>query len=133
MSKYAKKILLATKPAPVLESLYKGRGQWQLGSLTHAINSEAVGYIPLPEFPRTAPDPSVRDVEDTSWGKPSPAGSKKKDKGFYDDSEDEEGSSSESGSDFYSSISGSDESGSEDSESDSEGERLAGDPVGVAQ
>lgn len=122
MSKYAKKILLATKPAPVLESLYKGRGQWQLGSLTHAINSEAVGYLPLPEFPRTAPDPSVRDVEDNSWGKPSP---KKKDKGFYGDSEEEEESSG-SGSDFYSSISGSDESGSEDSESDSEGEGLVG-------
>lgn len=106
----------------MLESLYKGRGQWQLGSLTHAINMEAMGYIALPDFPRVAPDPSARDVEDNSWGKPV-AGSKKKKKerGFYEeDSEDsEEGSSS--GSDFYSSISGTDESGSEDSETDSEG------------
>jgi AP-3 complex subunit beta len=77
-----------------------------------------MGYIPLPEFPRTAPDSSVRDVEDDSWGKPaSGSKKKKKEKGFYDDSDEE----SSSGSDFYSSISGTDESGSEDSETDSEG------------
>ncbi len=106
----------------MLESLYKGRGQWQLGSLTHLINTEASGYLPLPDFPHEVPDPSVRDVEDDSWGKPSPAGRKKKEKGFYDDedSEEEGSSSSGSGSDFYSSISGSDESGTEDSDSDSE-------------
>lgn len=119
LSKYAKKILLASKPAPVLESLYKGRGQWQLGSLTHAINAEAAGYIPLSDFPQTAPDPSVRDVEDNAWGFTPNSKKKKKEKGFYDDDKSSsEGSSS--GSDFYSSISGSDESGSEDSESDSE-------------
>lgn len=101
--------------------MYKGRGQWQLGSLTHAINSEATGYLPLPEFPREAPDPSVRDVEEDVWGRPSSGKDKKKEKGFYDDEESDESESS-SGSDFYSSISGSDDSGSEGSESDTEGE-----------
>ena len=75
---------------------------------------EALGYNPLPDFPIQPPDPSVRDVEDYSWGVPR-SGSGKKDKGFYDS--DEESSKS---SDFYSSITGSDKSGSEDSESDSE-------------
>ena len=121
LSKYAKKILLASKPAPVLESLYKGRGQWQLGSLTHAINAEANGYNPLPDFPLKAPDPSVRDVEDETWGRPRSGSTKKKnEKGFYSDTESEGESSS--GSDFYSSLSGSDDSGSEDSEEDSSGE-----------
>lgn len=103
----------------MLESAYKRRGQWQLGSLTHAINAEASGYVPLPEFPKEAPDRSVRDTEDV-WGKAVTRSSKKKDKsggseGFYGSEED---SSSES--DFYSSISGSDDSGTDDSESDSE-------------
>lgn len=77
-----------------------------------------MGYTPLPEFPKEPPDPSVRDVEDDSWGRPRLASGKKKKKGFYDDDSDGESSS---GSDFYSSISGSDVSGSEDTESDSEG------------
>lgn len=42
---------------------YSGRTQWQLGSLSHAINAEASGYNPLPEFPEEAPDPSARNVE----------------------------------------------------------------------
>ena len=118
LSKYAKKILLAPKPAPVLESMYKDRSQWQLGSLTHAINAEAAGYVPLPDFPKEAPDRSVRDVEDAAWGGGSSSFGRKKKKsegGFYGSDED-----SSDGSDFYSSISGSDESRTEDSESDSE-------------
>ena len=39
------------------------RSCWQLGSLSHFINAEASGYIPLPDYPTEAPDPSVRDVE----------------------------------------------------------------------
>ncbi len=122
LSKYTKKILLSTKPAPVLESSYKGRGQWQLGSLTHAINGEALGYVPLPDFPKEAPDPSVREVQDDSWGRPRSGSTKKKNKGFYDDDDDDDDDKDSSDdSSFYSSISGSDGSGTEDSESDSEG------------
>lgn len=110
LSRYAKKILLAPKPAPVLESSFKDRIHWQLGSLSHAINSEVVGYTPLSDFPSEAPDPSVRDVEDDSWW----GRSKEKKKDNFYESESEE-------SNFYSSISGSDVSGSntEDSEEES--------------
>eukprot|EP00731_Ephydatia_muelleri_P016792 Em0009g1216a len=48
LSQYAKKILMATKPAPVLESNYKARAQWQLGSLSHLLNAQATGYIRCP-------------------------------------------------------------------------------------
>ena len=58
----------------------------------------------------------MRDVADDSFWAKRPDSGKKSEK-FYKNS-DEEGSE---GSDFYSSISGSEESGSEDSESDSEG------------
>ena len=82
---------------------YPGRSVWQVGSLSHAINAEATGYLPLPDFPEEAPDPSVRDVEDNSafWSRRPGSGSSKK--------AEEEGE----GSDFYSSISGSEDSGSE--------------------
>ena len=78
-----------------------GRAVWQVGSLSHAINAEATGYLPLPDFPEEAPDPSVRNVEDTNafWAHRPGSGSSKK--------------TTEEGSDFYSSISGSEESGSE--------------------
>ena len=39
------------------------RAQWQLGSLSHLINAQATGYIPLSDFPTEAPDPSVRVIE----------------------------------------------------------------------
>ena len=63
LSKHAKKILLANKPASVLESSYTARSVWRIGSLSHIINNEANGYIPLPDFPEEAPDPTVRNVE----------------------------------------------------------------------
>ena len=79
-----------------------GRSVWQVGSLSHAINAEATGYLPLPDFPEEAPDPSVRDVEDSNafWGRRPGSGTSSK-------------KMEEEGSDFYSSISGSEESGSE--------------------
>lgn len=100
LSKYAKKLFLALKPAPVLESPFKGkeiftcwqelsyfwfkiqewkwglilanvvgvfwgidRDHFQLGSLSHLLNAKAGGYQELPDWPETAPDPSVRNVE----------------------------------------------------------------------
>lgn len=113
LSQYAKKILMATKPAPVLESNYKARAQWQLGSLSHLINAQATGYIPLSDFPTEAPDPSVRVIEEpvsvSSSGKQEEKKSKKKEgASFYDNTDKEEEE------DVYSSISGSDESEEED-------------------
>ncbi|KAL0965330.1 hypothetical protein UPYG_G00279840 [Umbra pygmaea] len=63
LSKYARRILLAPKPAPVLESAYKDRDRYQLGTLSHTINSKASGYLELSDWPTVAPDQSVRNVE----------------------------------------------------------------------
>lgn len=63
LAKYAKKIFLATKPAPVLKSLTKAHDNYQLGSLSHLLNMKTTGYQELPEWPVVAPDASVRNVE----------------------------------------------------------------------
>ena len=34
-----------------------------MGTLSHAISARVSGYSDLPNFPETAPDPSVRNVE----------------------------------------------------------------------
>ncbi|XP_013993717.1 AP-3 complex subunit beta-1 isoform X2 [Salmo salar] len=124
LSKYAHRILLAPKPAPVLESAYKDRDRYQLGTLSHTINTKASGYLELSDWPAVAPDLSVRDVEVIEplkeWapslgktGKSKPA--KSSDEKFYSDSgEEEKGSgSSEDGSSSSSSSSSSEESGSD--------------------
>ena len=40
-----------------------GRDIYQIGSLSHSLNTEVNGYQPLPDFPLEKPDPSVRNVE----------------------------------------------------------------------
>lgn len=62
LSKNARKIFLAAKPAPLLESKYHGREPYQMGSLSHYLNIRATGYHDLPPFPTEAPDSSVRDT-----------------------------------------------------------------------
>ncbi|XP_065572885.1 AP-3 complex subunit beta-2-like isoform X2 [Artemia franciscana] len=64
--KNPKKIFLAPKPAPILESKYKDRDTFQLGSLSHFLNIRANGYRDLPDFPEVAPDSTVRNVEPPS-------------------------------------------------------------------
>uniref|UniRef100_A0A8C7YZW6 AP-3 complex subunit beta n=1 Tax=Oryzias sinensis TaxID=183150 RepID=A0A8C7YZW6_9TELE len=63
LNKYARRILLAPKPAPVLESAFKDRDRFQLGTLSHSLNVKASGYQELSDWPAVAPDPSVRNVE----------------------------------------------------------------------
>ncbi|GCB63217.1 hypothetical protein scyTo_0014600, partial [Scyliorhinus torazame] len=91
LSKYAKKLFLAQKPAPVLESSFKDRDHFQLGSLSHLLNSKAGGYQELPDWPNSAPDPAVRNVEVSEWTKPSGREKRKEkvEKPFYSDSEGE--------------------------------------------
>ncbi|XP_059401961.1 AP-3 complex subunit beta-2-like isoform X7 [Carassius carassius] len=129
LNKYAKKLFLALKPAPVLESPFKDRDHFQLGSLSHLLNAKAGGYQELPNWPESAPDPSVRNVEIPDWSKCSSRKDRKEkkvEKPFYSDSEGESGptesadSESDSGS-GSASASGSDESGS-GSESEDSGE-----------
>ncbi|NXK88827.1 AP3B1 protein, partial [Formicarius rufipectus] len=95
LSKYAKKIFLAQKPAPLLESPFKDRDHFQLGTLSHTLNSRATGYLELSDWPEVAPDPSVRNVDmvesTKEWtgilGKPK---KEKPTEKFYSDSEEEE-------------------------------------------
>ncbi|XP_047245062.1 AP-3 complex subunit beta-2 isoform X2 [Girardinichthys multiradiatus] len=94
LSKYAKKLFLALKPAPVLESPFKDRDHFQLGSLSHLLNAKAGGYQELPDWPETAPDPSVRNVEVPEWTKCSSREKRKEkkvEKPFYSDSEGDSG------------------------------------------
>ncbi|KAF3849277.1 hypothetical protein F7725_015774 [Dissostichus mawsoni] len=104
LNKYARRILLAPKPAPVLESSFKDRDRFQLGTLSHSLNTKAAGYQELSDWPAVAPDQSVRNVEVIE-----PSGS-----------ESEEESSEES--EKTSSDSGKSSSGSEKSSSESESE-----------
>ncbi|XP_069551481.1 AP-3 complex subunit beta-2 isoform X3 [Brachyistius frenatus] len=134
LSKYAKKLFLALKPAPILESPFKDRDHFQLGSLSHLLNAKAGGYQELPDWPEAAPDPSVRNVEVPEWTKCSSREKRKEkkvEKPFYSDSEGESGptESADSASDSASGSeigSGSEESGSgsesEESEEGSESE-----------
>ena len=63
ISRHARKIFLAAKPAPTLESRGAGREVFMLGSLSHYMASRAAGYQDLPTFPTIPPDPAVRTVE----------------------------------------------------------------------
>uniref|UniRef100_A0A4W5K7V8 AP-3 complex subunit beta n=1 Tax=Hucho hucho TaxID=62062 RepID=A0A4W5K7V8_9TELE len=121
LSKYAHRILLAPKPAPLLESAYKDRDRYQLGTLSHTINTKASGYLELSDWPAVAPDQSVRNVEVIepvkihhfifpSTAHPTPSGS---------DAESRVENSSQSSEESDESSSQSEKSSSE-SESDSE-------------
>ena len=76
--------------------LHLDRDQYQLGTLSHVINSKAYGYQDLPEWPEVAPDPSVRNVEvPVPWSESRKSGKKntKNDKkiSFYSSSESNDG------------------------------------------
>lgn len=122
LQKYAKKILLSPKPAPVLESPFKDRDQFQLGSLSHSINTEANGYQKLPEFPEDKPDPSVRNVEVPVWSKKAKPGQVKKTtkkKSFYSDESSSESKSDNETEDSEADSGSESESGSESSSGES--------------
>ncbi|KAI4816952.1 hypothetical protein KUCAC02_009251 [Chaenocephalus aceratus] len=127
LNKYARRILLAPKPAPVLESSFKDRDRFQLGTLSHSLNTKAAGYQELSDWPAVAPDQSVRNVEviepvqewAPSVGKTKKSGKPKSaDKFYSDDEEEKKEEGSESSKD--SSSSSSEESGSESEEESSE-------------
>ncbi|XP_041075025.1 AP-3 complex subunit beta-2-like isoform X6 [Polyodon spathula] len=134
LSKYAKKLFLALKPAPVFESPFKDRDHFQLGSLSHLLNAKATGYQELPAWPDMAPDPSVRNVEVPEWTKCSSREKRKEkvEKPFYSDSEGGSGPTESADSESELELeseggSGSEEggsgSGSEESDEGSESEK----------
>ncbi|KAE8285345.1 AP-3 complex subunit beta-1 [Larimichthys crocea] len=126
LNKYARRILLAPKPAPVLESAFKDRDRFQLGTLSHSLNIKASGYQELSDWPAVAPDQSVRNVEVIEpvkeWvplvGKTKK--SKSEDKFYSDDEEEKEEDRSESSGSEDTSSSSSGSSSSEESGSESE-------------
>lgn len=44
LARAAPTIFLTTKPAPVLESTFKDRDHYQLGTLSHLLNQRCAGY-----------------------------------------------------------------------------------------
>ncbi|NWR73787.1 AP3B1 protein, partial [Centropus unirufus] len=106
LSKYAKKIFLAQKPAPLLESPFKDRDRFQLGTLSHTLNSRATGYLELSDWPAAAPDPSVRNVDVAESAKEctgilSKTEKEKPTEKFYSESEGEDESANTSTSGRY--------------------------------
>ncbi|XP_058150720.1 AP-3 complex subunit beta-2 [Dasypus novemcinctus] len=123
LSRHAKKLFLAPKPAPVLESSFKDRDHFQLGSLSHLLNAKATGYQELPDWPEEAPDPSVRNVEVPEWTKCSNREKRKeKEKPFYSDSEGESGPTESADSDPESETESDSKSSSESSSGESSSE-----------
>ncbi|XP_053557352.1 AP-3 complex subunit beta-1 isoform X2 [Bombina bombina] len=126
LSKYAKRIFLAQKPAPVLESPFKDRDRFQLGTLSHTLNTKASGYLELSNWPEAAPDPSVRNVEVIEpvkgWDTSQVKTNKKEKSGekFYSESEEED-ASAESSENESDSEDESEEGSENEKESDSEG------------
>lgn len=105
----AKKIFLATKPAPQIENRYTGRENFQLGTMSHYLNMRVNRYQDLPNFPTVAPDSSVRNVESPGEVKTEDVKmkvaqktrshqGKKNTKSFYSESDDDSSSPDESSS-----------------------------------
>ncbi|CAF2461748.1 unnamed protein product [Rotaria sp. Silwood2] len=63
LSRNAKKILLAPKPATILESILRGHEQYTIGTLSYVVGQKAAGYQDLPDFPLEPSDRTVRNVE----------------------------------------------------------------------
>ncbi|VDL78095.1 unnamed protein product [Nippostrongylus brasiliensis] len=60
LAQHAEQIFMAKKPAPALQSSFKEREQFQLGTLSHALNQRCARYQDLPNFPHVSSDPSMR-------------------------------------------------------------------------
>ncbi|KAF9979866.1 AP-3 complex subunit beta-2 [Mortierella antarctica] len=65
LSEHVKAILLSEKEAPVQENPSHGREQYKVGSMSLVLNRVVAGYEPLPDWPTTQPDPSVRRLAAT--------------------------------------------------------------------
>ncbi|VDM56521.1 unnamed protein product [Angiostrongylus costaricensis] len=60
LSQYAEQIFMAKKPSPTFQSSFKEREQFQLGTLSHALNQRCSRYLDLPNFPQVSSDASLR-------------------------------------------------------------------------
>nr|QHN70708.1 ruby [Limenitis arthemis astyanax] len=106
LTQYAKQIFCPDKPKPIVQSNFRGREQYTVGSLSQYIGTPAVGYHALPTAPRDTRDAAARDAT------PAPVvvvEDEKKRKSFYSEPDSNSGSSSSS-----SESSGSEESSDEE-------------------
>ncbi|XGW20072.1 hypothetical protein V3C99_003697 [Haemonchus contortus] len=60
LAAHAEEIFMYKKPAPALQSSFKEREQFQLGTLSHALNQRCARYQDLPNFPQVSSDASMR-------------------------------------------------------------------------
>ncbi|KAI5714193.1 hypothetical protein M8J76_012670 [Diaphorina citri] len=125
----ASSIFLVSKPRPVAPTTYPELDQYQLGSLSHHIRSRASGYLELPPWASSQPDPSVRVtatpppsviVEERVVTRGPSAAEKAKDKKAFYSGSDSESSGPEEESEEEEEEEESGESEEESSEEDSE-------------
>ncbi|KAM3958383.1 LOW QUALITY PROTEIN: adaptor related protein complex 3 subunit ruby [Aphomia sociella] len=122
---HAEQIFRPDKPKPAIESSFKDRQQFTVGSLSMYMGAAAGGYRPLPPAPTHVQAAALRDVAPpapTPAPPPAPAHAHNlrshKDKSFYSEPE-----SSSSGSSSSSSDSSSSEESSDEEESNNEEEK----------
>ncbi|XP_075979352.1 adaptor related protein complex 3 subunit ruby [Anticarsia gemmatalis] len=99
LHKYAADIFLPEKPKPTIESSFKDRGQFTVGTLSQYIGAAAGGYRALPAAPRTALGAAHRAAADhVPPAADTTDDAQPKNKSFYSEPESS-GSGSESSSD----------------------------------
>jgi len=59
----AEMLVKGKKPMPQHVNPNEGRQRFGIGSMSHILNHTVNGYDPIPDFPESAPDPSVRDEQ----------------------------------------------------------------------
>uniref|UniRef100_A0A0K0CSV2 WD_REPEATS_REGION domain-containing protein n=1 Tax=Angiostrongylus cantonensis TaxID=6313 RepID=A0A0K0CSV2_ANGCA len=118
LSQHAEQIFMAKKPSPTFQSSFKEREQFQLGTLSHALNQRCSRYQDLPSFPQVSSDASLRreanspeefkyensdEVEEEEDEYEDAYGEEEEDSLDDEEEEEEEGGSSEEGDDEESS------------------------------
>ncbi|XP_060804461.1 AP-3 complex subunit beta-2 [Amyelois transitella] len=90
----ASEIFRPDKPKPTIESSFKDRQQFTLGSLSAYMGVSAAGYRPLPAAPERTQGAALRDAGDQNVQKEVASPPVQKDKTFYSEPESSSGSSS---------------------------------------
>ncbi|CAJ0593952.1 unnamed protein product [Cylicocyclus nassatus] len=97
LSKHAEQIFMAKKPAPALQSSFKEREQFQLGTLSHVLNQRCARYCDLPSFPQVSSDPALRREANSpeEYKYEDDEEVEEEDEEYDEDEEDEEGEEEE--------------------------------------
>ncbi|XP_069360315.1 AP-3 complex subunit beta-2 [Maniola hyperantus] len=108
LSQYAAQIFCPDKPKPTIQSNFKDRDQYTVGSLSQYIGSAAAGYRPLPQAPRETVGASLREATAAPITT-QVSDDAQKNKTFYSEPDSDGSASSSSGSAASSSSEESDE------------------------